>query len=964
MTGHYAQNNAEKLFQEWLKGYAADLAFPRQPFLEKAAEKNCLAELESIFTKMSDSPTAALSATGTQLQEGLCISNYALINKMDGGSTGTVWRAFDNTLQREVAIKISLHTTFGSSSAKKQFLREARAAAAIKHPSIVDVIGVGDDDGQVFIVFELIPDAKTLAANGKSFEENAINFAGICQALDLAHAKTIAANDKEGDIKLSLVHGDIKPSNIMVDQSGVFKLADFGAASFNNDLRNDVSLIGGGTRAYWSPRIFKYKQATHHCDQWAMGVTIWEFFTGQHPFLDGEVSRAELCRRVQDDAPLGDSSNLPIDLKAIILKMLEKSAAHRYSNLAAVADDLLKFSKGYPVNARRPTIAQRSSKWVRRNKVFLSLFVLSITSTIVLGIAVKQTIAIADNARESTSYIIGLLGDTAGESGLEKRRRIFDTIQIIENHIDTTANNDPATTAKLFMSIGHEYIKLHNYSNAISSLLNSLKQNSLSFENRDSVLLMLARAYINNGRPQLAIDLLEQPISERINSDSGLHFLLLYNQYAFAHMQAARLQFDRQLPFSNTNPDLSLAEDLFKDVFRKHRALGQTQSRHFFKNELDLLSSQLSSYYPSTKFLQRCKAWVVNANRLFGNDWKHIPEMHALISRIHTLNGNLQYAALSSQFAEELATTYRGIYDPKTVQRKIELIDSLIAVDRINEAQYLYDKLEKNINDFNGRMCFADSPTIAQDLTRFASINGNSINFHNPPGFTSTATIPGHSYQIHSPSRPQPIRALAADDHFSPPPDDAIVLFNGNGLSQFSGDHWNTEEDSVMTCAGGGDISTIQSFGDCQLHIEFRTPLQSSGDGQGMGNSGVFLMNNYEVQVLDSYDNISYADGSCGALYGQFPPLLNVSKPPGEWQSYDIHFKRPRFDSSGNYLSPPRITVLHNGVPIHVEQELLGPSAWQKLPQATFHRDRLPIRLQDHGNPVSYRNIWIRDLEQ
>jgi hypothetical protein len=225
-----------------------------------------------------------------------------------------------------------------------------------------------------------------------------------------------------------------------------------------------------------------------------------------------------------------------------------------------------------------------------------------------------------------------------------------------------------------------------------------------------------------------------------------------------------------------------------------------------------------------------------------------------------------------------------------------------------------------------------------------------------------SAANDGQRYEIHSLLRPQPPRVEPLENTFTPPPRDAIVLFKDD-LSEWDNSDWSLEEKNVMTCVGGGDIRTKLTFGDCQLHIEFRIPSNAQGDGQNMGNSGVFLMDNYEVQILNSYNNSTYADGTCGAIYGQYPPLLNASKPSNEWQSYDIYFTRPRFKTDGEFESPPKITVIHNGIEIHVDRNINGPTKWRSATKATLHNDRLPLRLQDHGNPVSYRNIWIRDLE-
>jgi hypothetical protein len=163
--------------------------------------------------------------------------------------------------------------------------------------------------------------------------------------------------------------------------------------------------------------------------------------------------------------------------------------------------------------------------------------------------------------------------------------------------------------------------------------------------------------------------------------------------------------------------------------------------------------------------------------------------------------------------------------------------------------------------------------------------------------------------------------------------------------------------------ANTGNIETKQGFGDVQLHVEWMAPTPVEGEGQDRGNSGVFLMTFYELQVLDSYQNTTYADGQAGAVFGQYPPLVNASRPPGQWQTYDIVFRRPRFDANGSLQSPARMTVFHNGVLVQDDVTLTGPTAFQRRPAYSRHADRLPIRLQDHAHPVRYRNIWVRDLE-
>ncbi|MDA1039575.1 MAG: DUF1080 domain-containing protein [Planctomycetota bacterium] len=200
-----------------------------------------------------------------------------------------------------------------------------------------------------------------------------------------------------------------------------------------------------------------------------------------------------------------------------------------------------------------------------------------------------------------------------------------------------------------------------------------------------------------------------------------------------------------------------------------------------------------------------------------------------------------------------------------------------------------------------------------------------------------------------------------------PPPADAIVLFDGTSLAAWTnGEHWKVS-DGVAT-VGKGDIRTKQVFGDCQVHLEFREPLPAKGKGQGRGNSGLFLMDMYEIQILDSYQDgtdgpVTYFDGQCGALYKQQPPAVNACRKPGEWQTYDVLFTRPRFHDDGTLATAGRVSVLHNGIGIHLDTTIKGNTFFHAPPSYTKHADALPIRLQDHGNPVQFRNIWIRAFE-
>lgn len=213
----------------------------------------------------------------------------------------------------------------------------------------------------------------------------------------------------------------------------------------------------------------------------------------------------------------------------------------------------------------------------------------------------------------------------------------------------------------------------------------------------------------------------------------------------------------------------------------------------------------------------------------------------------------------------------------------------------------------------------------------------------------------------------EPIPAKVTPGEGTAAPSDAIVLFDGssfNGWETAKGEApgW-TLEDGAMTVKGGtGGIQTKQGFGSCQLHIEWRSPAEVKGDGQGRGNSGVFLMSTYEVQVLDSYESRTYSNGQAGSIYKQFIPLVNATKGPGEWQTYDIIFMAPVFNEKGAVLRPASVTVLHNGVLVQNHSILRGHTPYKGLPMYTKHADKLPLSLQDHGNPVSYRNIWLREL--
>jgi hypothetical protein len=194
------------------------------------------------------------------------------------------------------------------------------------------------------------------------------------------------------------------------------------------------------------------------------------------------------------------------------------------------------------------------------------------------------------------------------------------------------------------------------------------------------------------------------------------------------------------------------------------------------------------------------------------------------------------------------------------------------------------------------------------------------------------------------------------------PPSDAIVLFDGTDLSAFSGgDKWIIE-DGVATAAKGG-LTSKQAFGDCQLHVEWASPEKVTGSGQGRGNSGIYLMGEYEVQILDSWENKTYFDGQAASIYKQSPPLVNASRKPGEWQTYDILFTAPRFKEDGELERPGMVTVLHNGVVVQHHWELKGRTSYTEAPRYHKHAAKKPFSIQFHGNPVRFRNIWIREIE-
>lgn len=226
-------------------------------------------------------------------------------------------------------------------------------------------------------------------------------------------------------------------------------------------------------------------------------------------------------------------------------------------------------------------------------------------------------------------------------------------------------------------------------------------------------------------------------------------------------------------------------------------------------------------------------------------------------------------------------------------------------------------------------------------------------------------------WAVHDENRPHP--QVITPGTFPTPeqagkaPSDALVLFDGKDLSHFEatggGEPTYKVESGYFEVAGKKEMQTKEGYGSCQIHVEWASPKEVKGTSQGRGNSGIYIMGRYEAQVLDSYENVTYADGQAAALYGQFPPLVNASLPPGQWQTYDIVFHRPQFDADGKVLKPATMTIFHNGVLVQDHRELRGTTAHHSPGKYEKHADKEPLRIQNHGNPVRFRSLWIRQLE-
>lgn len=240
------------------------------------------------------------------------------------------------------------------------------------------------------------------------------------------------------------------------------------------------------------------------------------------------------------------------------------------------------------------------------------------------------------------------------------------------------------------------------------------------------------------------------------------------------------------------------------------------------------------------------------------------------------------------------------------------------------------------------------------------------------PAFYGDPPDEHHPWAVHDPNRPQPTvvtpGTFSSQEQAGKPPSDAVILFDGTDVSKWEGTKdgggpakWLVKAGTLEAAPGTGDIRTKQEFGDCQLHIEWAEPANVSGSSQGRGNSGIFLMGLVEIQVLDSYHNITYADGHAASVYGVNPPMVNPLRPPGEFQVYDIVFRRPVY-RGGQVLDPGYVTVFVNGVVVQDHTPLEGPTGHMKRTSPTAFPEKGPLKLQDHGNPVRFRNIWFRPL--
>ena len=256
---------------------------------------------------------------------------------------------------------------------------------------------------------------------------------------------------------------------------------------------------------------------------------------------------------------------------------------------------------------------------------------------------------------------------------------------------------------------------------------------------------------------------------------------------------------------------------------------------------------------------------------------------------------------------------------------------------------------------------------IATNLALAQAKKNVEVTIDGVAGFQDTPMQPDGKWHVHDPARPQPpiVTPGKSFSENAAPPADATVLFDGKDLSEWTDKKgqpapWRLEDGAMVSAKS--DIVSKKEFGDVQLHLEFREPTPAKGEGQGRGNSGVFFMDKYEVQVLDCFGNKTYADGATGGLYGQHPALANACRPPGEWETYDIIFTAPRFDENGKVITPAYVTATLNGVVVQNHQAYRGPTGWKNPGHYSAHAATGPLGLQFHNNAVSFRNIWVRPV--
>ncbi len=258
-------------------------------------------------------------------------------------------------------------------------------------------------------------------------------------------------------------------------------------------------------------------------------------------------------------------------------------------------------------------------------------------------------------------------------------------------------------------------------------------------------------------------------------------------------------------------------------------------------------------------------------------------------------------------------------------------------------------------------------PASAPSKPAQRELAGDDVN-----GYTDTPRITGQQWRVHDSARPRPPKVTPGPYFMEAPPSDAIVLFNGKDLSQWvsmvrggapQAPRWKVENGYIEIVPKTGRLMTKEKFGDCQLHVEWMVPKEATGQGQGRGNSGIELMTRYEIQVLESHDNLTYADGGAGSIYGVWPPIVNPARPQGEWNVYDVYFEAPRFED-GQVVKPAALTLFFNGVLVQDHRTYLGTTVWRNVGKYTPHGVEEPLSLQDHSQPVRFRNIWIRRVSR